>query len=776
MKAVFVIGVMDKTAKAKYKPSPLTEENMALLGSLAESNGLDVEIVFGLENTKFAGDEKKPKLADIKKERPRLVEQITAAEADIVVCFGRIAAGAVFGRGSITLDSFRRTANSHPDIQGQVFVCDSLQRLAVQPGIRKHIERDIYAFTHGFIKTTFGNYTVLHPGTPEWSKEPKGFGPLVGFDIETYPGLDPYAPDARIRMAMISDTEGEAYVVQATDSGELPLWLTEIMDDPAYLKAGSNIAYDCRWCSRFGYPVQNVIDTSTMEHVLDCTDPNKGLKWLAMSYLPRLGNYERDLMARIKRRGKKGDWHLIADHEMWQYAGADAEASYVVAKAQLAKIEGEWPEMPNKLMYDLYPHLTDMYIQGLRVEKDITEQLDKDMDLHLSQLRREIQFVLGPINVGSHVQLATALKASIPGLDLTKHQMAKYLMEDDDDEDEDKSTCKAVLEREAHKHPVIRSVLEYRQWSKLHSAFIRAMLDKHMVFHDGAWYIHPAYNTSIVETYRLSSSKPNIQQVPRKNKDPKLNIKKQFISSFPGGFLLNADYSQMEMRVAAMLSGDPALMKAIESEDIHVTTAEMMYRVPKGTFNKESPERQNAKTVGFATMYGAGAKTVGKNLGIHKEDAKVLIELYFRAYPRLKEYIKEVHSAGMITCDVTTPFGFKRKFTRPPKNNWECWDGYRVKRQLFNTIIQSTAACIMYVAVIDISRELAARGLLSRMLNTVHDSMLLDVAPGELADVKELVLRIMSNPDTARYGFNITVPLGVDLEVGKNWGEMEKVA
>jgi DNA polymerase-1 len=297
-----------------------------------------------------------------------------------------------------------------------------------------------------------------------------------------------------------------------------------------------------------------------------------------------------------------------------------------------------------------------------------------------------------------------------------------------------------------------------------------------MVFHDGAWYIHPAYNTAIVETYRLSSSKPNIQQVPRKNKDPKLNIKKQFISSFDGGFLLNADYSQMEMRVAAMLSGDPALMKAIESDDIHVTTAEMMYRVPKGTFNKESPERQNAKTVGFATMYGAGAKTIGKNLGIHKEDAKVLIELYFRAYPRLKEYINEVHAAGMITCDVTTPFGFKRKFTRPPKNNWECWDGYRVKRQLFNTIIQSTAACIMYVAVIDISRELATRGLRSRMLNTVHDSMLLDVAPGELTQVKEIVTRIMSNPDTDRYGFHITVPLGVDLELGKNWGELEKLA
>jgi DNA polymerase-1 len=775
-KAVFVIGVMDKTARAKYNPTPLSDEDMALLGQLADDNGLDVEIVFGLESTKFAGDEKRPKLADIKKERPRLVEQITQAQPQLTICFGRVAAAAVFGKGSIVLDAFRRAGHTHKDIPGDIYVCDSLQRLAVQPGVLKHIERDVYAFTHGFVTTTFGDYKILQPGTREWRALPKQFGPLVGFDIETYPGLDPYDSTARIRMAMISDAEGEAYVVQATDSGELPLWLTNILADTAYLKAGSNIAFDCRWCSRFGYPVNNVVDTSTMEHVLDCTDPNKGLKWLVMSYLPRLGNYERELEALRKKRGKKGDWHLLLDSEMYQYAGADAEGSYVAAKAQLAKIHGSWAEVPQRMMADLYPVLTDMYIGGLRVDRAVTIQLDADMDRHLTELRQQIQSVLGPINVNSHVQLAKGLMAVIPGIDLTIKQVAKYLQADDDDEeDEEHSTSKAVLEREAHKHPVVAMVLEFRQWSKLHSAFIRALLDKHLVFHDGAWYCHPAYNTAIVETYRLSSSKPNIQQVPRKSKDATLNIKRQFVPSHPNGFLLNADYSQMEMRVAAMQSGDPALIAALNTEDIHLTTAEMMYRVPKGTFTKESHERQHAKTVGFATMYGAGAKTIGKQLGIPKDDAKELIKLYFKAYPGLKRYIEQVHKQVMVDCEVTTPFGFKRKFRRPPKDNWNQWEGFRVLRQAFNTIVQSTAACIMYVALVDIDRELKQRGLKSRLLNTVHDSLLVDVYPGELAEVKEIVVRIMQAPDTARYGVELTVPLGVDIEVGQSWGTLEKV-
>jgi DNA polymerase-1 len=313
-------------------------------------------------------------------------------------------------------------------------------------------------------------------------------------------------------------------------------------------------------------------------------------------------------------------------------------------------------------------------------------------------------------------------------------------------------------------------------WSKLHSSFVKALLEKHLVWHDGAWYIHPAYNTAIVETYRLSSSKPNIQQIPRKNKNNNLNIKSQFISEFPNGWLINADYAQMEMRVAAMLSMDPALIAAIQTDDIHLTTAEMMFRVPAGTFTKESEERQRAKTIGFATMYGAGARTIGRQLGIPKEQAAALIELYFQAYPDLKKYIGRVHEDVTRTLDVVTPFGYRRMFTAPTGGNWNKWDGFKVKRQAFNTIIQSTAACIMYVAIVDIHTRLKEEGLRSRLLNTVHDSLLAGVYPGEMTAVRNIIKECMTYPGTERYGVKITVPLGVDLEVGKNWGEMEKVA
>jgi DNA polymerase-1 len=252
-----------------------------------------------------------------------------------------------------------------------------------------------------------------------------------------------------------------------------------------------------------------------------------------------------------------------------------------------------------------------------------------------------------------------------------------------------------------------------------------------------------------------------------------LNVKRQFVSRFDDGVLLNVDYGQMEVRVAAMLSKDHKLNEAIKEEDVHLATASMMMRKPKDQITED--ERQHAKTVGFATMYGAGANTIGKHLGIHKDDAKSLINMYFRAYPELKSYITRIHKQVERDLFVETPFQFKRKFAPPTFGNWNKWDGFRVKRQAFNTLIQSTAAFILYVAMVDIDMRLQAEGLQSLMIATVHDSVLFDCPPGELERVQEVVRECMMNPGTEVYGVEVTVPLAVDMAVGKNWGEMEEV-
>lgn len=763
---MFIIGVLGKDAINGHALSP---ENMELLGALAEDNGLDADIVFAVEDVKFAGEEKKVKLVDIKKERGRLVQQINEASPEFVFCFGRIATSAAFGKGSVTLDNLRRRAHRSPDFGGDVYVCDSLQRLAAQPGIRKWLTLDIAAAINGWSETVFGDYTILLPGTEEWHVQPRKFGSLVGFDLETFPGLNPHAPNARIRMAMISDKEGEAYVVQAAPDSSLPEWLVKIMSDPTTVKAGSNIAFDARWCSRFGYELSPMLDTSTAEHVLDCTDPNKGLKWLTLRYLPRLGDYSRDTRDLLIKLGGKDRWDLLKDQDLYTYAGADAEASFVTAQKQLVRIQEAGLQYPHALMCDLYPILSNMTIHGMCVDKGTTDMLDLRIGEKLDQLRLDIQAVLGPVNPNSPKQLAGALVKFIPGVDLRQNQWAKFLQADDDEEDEDFSTSKAILEREAEKHPVIGTVLAWRKYGKMHSSFVRAVLDKHLVFHGGRHFVHPNYNTSRVETYRLSSSSPNAQQIPRKSDDELLNVKSQFISRFDGGLLVNADYGQMEMRMAGMLSGDQILLEAINAEDIHMETASLMFRRPKSEITPD--DRQAAKTVGFATLYGAGARTIGKQLGVHKDIAKGLIEQYFRAYPRLRRYIGEVHEEVKDTLQVQTLFGFRRSFAPPTFGNWNKWDGFRILRQAFNTKIQSPAACVIYVAMIDMAEKMALKSL---MVNTTHDSLLVDVFPGEEEEVRKLIVGCMEHPRTENYGVKLTVPLAVDLSIGKTWGGMKE--
>jgi len=767
-RVVFLIGTEDKGGG-------LTEDNVTLLKSLAEKAKADVKVVIAVQGKRFAGREKNVKLEDIRSQRDRAIKEVNSHSPDYTFCFGRVAASCAFNRGSVVLSEYRRKTCSGEGIIGQVSVLDSLSRIGVQPGVKKWLAQDMTAVLNGLTETTWGDYTILQPDTNEWHKCPEEYrdmeaGSFIGFDLETYPGLDPWAPNARIRMAMFSNKEGRAHVVQAGPNSELPGWAVEILANPLYVKAGSNIAFDYRWCKRFGYDVESMWDTATAEHVIDGSDPYTDLKNLTFRYCPKLGDYSAEHRELVRQRG---GWEHIEDSEMYLYAGADAEASYATALGQ-RKLLGlrSW-----ELSSDLYPILAAMQERGMAIDLKENIRLASKMYDHLGNLRHQVREVLGPINPSSPPQLAKALATVVKGIDLRESQWKRALAYDgeEDGEPEDVSTCKQVLEREAAKHPILKVILEYRRWDKLHSAFVRKLRDDHLVKHGGQNFIHPSFLLSRTETYRLASSSPNAQQIPRKPKEgdnEALNIKRQFISRFDGGVLLNADYAQMEVRVAAMLSKDPGLMRAVANEDVHASTAALMLRKEVDDITEE--ERQAAKTIGFATLYGAGSRKIAQELGVPKERASGLIEQYFRAYPTLRRFIQTTHSNVKSTLDVTTPFGFVRRFERPSGGNWECWDGFRIERQAFNTLIQSTAACIMYCALIAIEDKLKEGGYRSQLICTVHDSLMIDVYPGELTEVAELVKKEMANPYL--YGaMELTVPLGVDIEVGKNWGELIKM-
>ena len=598
---------------------------------------------------------------------------------------------------------------------------------------------------------------------------------MIGFDLETYPGLDPWAEDARIRMGMLSFEPGRAWVVQCTGDSGFPKWFVDILEDPAICKCGSNIAFDIKWCQRFGIEVVNVWDTSVAEHILDENDPNTGLKYLTLRYLPRLGDYSRDHRNLVKERG---GWEYVRDDEQYLYASADAEASVAAALGQVASIHDEELGRPHALARALYPVLAEMQSAGTAIDPEVLRALEAHYSAHLSVLRKRICKVLGPINPASPPQLAEALVAAVPGINLSKRILTQWWQDRWGDDAEEVSTQKSILEREASKHAVIADVLEFRKWNKMYGTYIKGVLDKHLVTHGGGHFVHPGFNQNRVETHRLSSSNPNLQNIPREpgeDDPPELNVKKMFCSRFKGGSIMEADFSQIELRMAAMLSGDEVMLNAFNTgKDLHKLTAAAAFGVPEEDVTKD--QRQAAKVINFGILYGMGANTLGKATGYSKAVASGFIASYFARYPQLSTYIDGVHAGVKETLQVESPFGFRRSFTVPPEkanggDRWNQWDGWRIFKQALNAIVQNTAACVTYVALIEADRQMQMRNMRSVLFGTVHDSILADIYPGEEEAMAILLRDVMEDPPTEEYGVTLTVPMVADLEHGVTWGD-----
>jgi DNA polymerase I-like protein with 3'-5' exonuclease and polymerase domains len=301
--------------------------------------------------------------------------------------------------------------------------------------------------------------------------------------------------------------------------------------------------------------------------------------------------------------------------------------------------------------------------------------------------------------------------------------------------------------------------------------------DKYAVKRQAKDFLSTTFRSDVVETNRLSSQAPNLQNQPTKPDpdDPhpiplELNTKRQFVSRFPGGMFMEADLSQAEIRVAAMLSGDASMLAAIDSgEDVHTAMASTLLDKPLDEVTKL--ERHQCKRLTFLILYGGGANTLSKQLGIHKEEAKELIGQYFRAFDQLSTYIKSKHMIVKRDLYLQSVFGYRRRFKKPA--NWNSWDGWRIERQAWNFLVQNTAACILYCALIKLHRLMQERGMKSLLVLTVHDSIGIDCHPDEVDEMAELVKHCMENPDTHHYGVELTVPMAADVEVGPSWGDKQ---
>ena len=595
---------------------------------------------------------------------------------------------------------------------------------------------------------------------------------IIGMDLETT-GLNCWASNARITMLVLSWLDSSGVMrTHVWDWDKIPKRALEILEDPAYAKVGANIGFDVKWCARFGVTVRNYHDVLTTEHILYPGNPRLTLKDLGFKYFPQVGNYSAIINELAK--AVNDDWSRIPLDSLYEYCAADGQVSLQAALAQERELEVRKDHgLLNavNLMADLYPILTDMQIRGACVNPDTNTELETLYTARMAELRGQITQVLGPINLNSTDQLAKALKESVPTIDLSVRKVRKVL-EFDDREDDDISTAKKTLERESEKHPIIQLILEYRRFKVRHGTFIKGLREKHMVQHHGKSWVHPDFRSDVTETYRLSSRNPNGQNLPRNETDATYSVKRQYISRFDGGSIMDVDMAQIELRAAAWFSGDVAMQQAFMSGlDAHrEMLAPMLGKTPSDITDAE---RQHWKPANFLVVYGGGAYKLAADLKIAMPRASEIIRQYFAAYPQLARAIDQVHNAVQKTLRVITPFGFCRTFFEPER--WRSSDGFSILRQAWNTIIQNTAACLMYCAMIRCA-ELWG-DLRSVIFIQVHDSLVVDVFPGEEAEVARILQQAMREAPmvASRYGVVFDMPLECDLKVGPNWGETRKV-
>lgn len=391
--------------------------------------------------------------------------------------------------------------------------------------------------------------------------------------------------------------------------------------------------------------------------------------------------------------------------------------------------------------------LAGMEAQGVTVLPETLDELDREFGRRLEELAREIHGLAGTeFNINSPHQLAEVLFSRL-GLPAEKRK--KTLL----------STEASVLEALAREHPIAARVLEYRTLAKLKGTYVEGLRP---LINPATGRVHARFNQTVTATGRLSSSEPNLQNIPVRDPVGR-RIRAAFVAP-PAHFLLSCDYSQIELRLLAHFSGDEGLIGAfLRGEDVHRATAAEVFRVPPEEVTAEMRDR--AKVVNFGVAYGISPYGLSQALGIDQAEAKALIESYFSRFPGVKRYCEEVVARAREEGQVRTLFGRIRPLPEIRSKNYARRSF--AERTAINTPLQGTAADIIKKAMVDLDREISRRGMKSALVLQVHDELILEVPEEELEEAHRLTVEVMEK--AAR----LSVPLRVDAKYGRNWYQME---
>jgi len=565
---------------------------------------------------------------------------------------------------------------------------------------------------------------------------------LVGMSLAVAPGRSWYLPFAHVAPdGELAGGTAPQNLPPLTSAGLAPL--RELLSNPRVHKAGHNVKYDWLVLRRAGVELAGVAyDSMLASFVLDPGRRSHAIDELVRDRLSLVMRTYPELVGRGK---SQRPFAAVPVADAARYCAADSEMVLRLRAAFQPELEDhQLVQLLDTIELPLLPVLVDMEWRGVRIDVERLGEISRTFARELAELERSIYRAAGTdFNINSTPQLRHVLfdKIQLPVLKKTKTGA---------------STDYEVLEQlAAAGHEVPKLLIEYRELSKLKSTYVDALPG---FINPATGRIHTSFNQTGAATGRLSSSDPNLQNIPVRTARGEA-IRRAFVAP-PGALLLTADYSQIELRLLAHLSGDPAFVRAFEQGgDIHRQTAAIIFGVPQEQVTSEM--RARAKTINFGTIYGQGPFALARQLGITQEEARAFIQEYFTRFAGVRAWLDRTVVEAREKGYVETLFGRRRYVPELKDRN------YNIRafgeRTATNSPLQGSAADLIKIAMVRIAAALTAGGLASRMILQVHDELVLEVPAGEVSIATELVKRHMERAADLR------VPLVVTIGVGMNW-------
>ena len=569
---------------------------------------------------------------------------------------------------------------------------------------------------------------------------------FVSLDTET---TSKEATQAELVGLSFSVEENEAFYIPCPENREETQKILEkfkaVYENPKILKIGQNIKYDMIVLSNYGIELQGEFFDTMIAHYIISPELHHNMDYLAEIYLQYKTIHIDELIGSGKNQKSM---RQLKPEEVYEYASEDADVTLKLKNILAKEIDEKgFTKLFKEIEMPLVPVLARMEIEGARIDTNSLKETSRLFTEKMNEIEKSIRETAGEeINISSPKQIGELLFDKLKLSDKAKKtKTGQYV------------TSEEVLNTLVGKHPVVQQILDYRGYKKLLSTYIDALPE---LINPRTGKIHTSYNQAVTTTGRLSSSNPNLQNIPIRDENGK-EVRKAFIPE-PGCEFFSADYSQIELRLMAHLCGDKNMVEDFNSgHDIHRATAAKIFKKPMDEVTSDM--RRMAKTANFGIIYGISAFGLAERMNVSRTEAKGLIDEYFATYPGVKEYMDKSIEKAREKGYTETLFG--RRCQLPDINSRNAVVRGYAERNAINSPIQGTAADIIKIAMINIDRRIREEHLKSRMILQVHDELNFTVVPEEKERLEAIVKQEMEGATT------LSVPLLAESGWGKNWLE-----